>query len=68
MVLSWWGNENDYYLDGENFDAQKSVWDALRYLVPFVQFEKREKHPGRSVTVSKVTLLSHMLGKKLLLI
>ena len=27
---------------------------ALRDLVPFVQFEKREKHPWRSVTFSKV--------------
>ena len=28
--------------------------DALRDLVPFVQFKKREKHPWRSVTFSKV--------------
>ena len=28
--------------------------DALRNLVPFVQFKKREKHPWRSVTFSKV--------------
>ena len=27
--------------------------DALRNLVPFVQFKKREKHPWRSVTFSK---------------
>ena len=27
---------------------------ALRDLVPFVQFKKREKHPWRSVTFSKV--------------
>ena len=27
--------------------------DALRDLVPFVQFKKREKHSGRSVTFSK---------------
>ena len=27
--------------------------DALRDLVPFVQFKKREKHPWRSVTFSK---------------
>ena len=31
--------------------------DALRELVPLVQFKKREKHPWRSVTFSKVTLL-----------
>ena len=28
--------------------------DDLRDLVPFVQFKKREKHPWRSVTFSKV--------------
>ena len=27
---------------------------ALRDLVPFVQFDKREKHPWRSVNFSKV--------------
>ena len=32
----------------------KNVCDALRDLVPFVQFKKREKHPWRSVTFSKV--------------
>ena len=30
------------------------IYDALRNLVPFAQFEKREKHPWRSVTFSKV--------------
>ena len=30
-------------------------WEnALRDLVPFVQFKKREKHPWRSVTFKKV--------------
>lgn len=28
--------------------------DALRNLAPFSQFKKREKHPRRSVTFSKV--------------
>ena len=28
--------------------------DALRNLVPFLQFKKREKHPWRSVNFSKV--------------
>ena len=28
--------------------------DALRDLVPFVQIKKREKHPWRSITISKV--------------
>ena len=30
------------------------ICDALRDLVPFVQFKKREKHPRRSVNFSKV--------------
>ena len=29
------------------------ICDALRDLVPFVQFEKREEHPWRSVNFSK---------------
>ena len=29
---------------------------ALRDLVPFVQFKKREKHTRKSVTVSKVAV------------
>ena len=28
--------------------------DALRDLAPFIQFKKREKHPWRRVTFSKV--------------
>ena len=31
--------------------------DALLDLVPFVQFKKREKHPWRRITFSKVSLL-----------
>ena len=30
------------------------ICDALRDLVPFLQLKKREKHPWRSVTFSKV--------------
>ena len=30
------------------------IRDALRDLVPFVQFKKREKHPWRSVTFRKL--------------
>ena len=30
------------------------IYSALRDLVPFVQFKKREKHPWRSVNFSKV--------------
>ena len=29
-------------------------WDALRDLLPFIQFKKREKHPRRSVNFSKI--------------
>ena len=31
-----------------------TICDALRDLIPFVQFKKREKHPWRSVNFSKV--------------
>ena len=33
------------------------ICDALRALVPFVQFKKREKYPWRSVPFSKVVSL-----------
>ena len=39
------------------FQAVTNTCDALRDLVPILQFKKREKHPWRSVTFSKVTLL-----------
>ena len=32
----------------------KTIYDALHDLVPSVQFKKREKHPWKSVTFSKV--------------
>ena len=38
--------------------AQRTIGldsDVLRDLAPFVQFKKREKHPWKSVTFSKVT-------------
>ena len=38
----------------ENFKIQQHC-DVLRGLVPFAQFKKREKHPWRSVTFSKVS-------------
>ena len=37
------------------FIIDHHICDALRDLVPFVQFKKREKHPRRSVNFSKVT-------------
>ena len=35
------------------------ICDALRDLVPFVQFKEREKHPWRSVNFSKVAGFSN---------
>ena len=32
----------------------RKICDALRDFVPFVEFEKREQHPSKSVTFSKV--------------
>ena len=32
----------------------QAICDALRDLVPFAQFKKREKHPWRSDNFSKV--------------
>ena len=40
---------------GSLFWESNAICDALRDLVPFVQFKKREKHPCRSVNFSKVT-------------
>ena len=41
-----------------------SECDVLRDLVPFVQFQKREKHPWRSVNFSKVADFSLQLYSK----
>ena len=37
-------------------------YDALRHLVPFTEFKKREKHPWRSVNFSKVILVTLLHG------
>ena len=42
-------------------ESNQQICDALRDLVPFVQFKKREKQPSRSVTFSKVAGLSLQL-------
>ena len=39
-----------------------TIWFVLRDLIPFVQFKKREKHPSRSVTFSKVEGWSFQLN------
>ena len=45
-------SEEWFYFVGKQRDAVKC--DALRDLVPFAQFKKREKHSWRIVTFSKV--------------
>ena len=37
---------------------RENICDVLRDVVPFVQFKKREKHPWKSVTFSKVVGLA----------
>ena len=34
--------------------SEKIICNALRDLVPFVQYKKREKHPRKSVTFNKL--------------
>ena len=46
----------EFYKVSLNINGGKKAWnncDALRHLVPFVQFKNREKHPWRNVTFSK---------------
>ena len=38
------------------------ICDALRDLVPFVRFKKREKYPWRSVTSTKVVSSSRQVS------
>ena len=44
--------ERDRGMKWVNGLMQYFLSDALRDLVPFVQFKKREQHPWRSVTLS----------------
>ena len=41
-------------LGGNDIENSSIIRDALRNLVPIVQFKKREKHPWRDVTFSNV--------------
>ena len=41
-----------------NLSKHVNMCDALRDLVPFVQFKKREKHPWKSVTFRKLQAYS----------
>ena len=43
-------------LQGAMEMCQVFIWDALRNLVPFAQYKKREKHPWRSVTFEGLQL------------
>ena len=56
--LSWYmlNHDQPYFVKKYFFWSRlfQSKCDALRDLAPLVQFEKREKHPWRSVTFSKV--------------
>ena len=38
-------------------EKKVKIYDALRNLISFVQFKKREKHPQRGVTFRSATLL-----------
>ena len=38
----------------EEHEPSGQMCDALRDLIPFARFKKREKHPWKSVTFSKV--------------
>ena len=40
------------------------IYGALRDLVPFVQFKKREKHPWRSVNFSEVSGFSNYQSQR----
>ena len=52
-MLQW---ESDNYIT-ELLIKKNIICDALRDLVPFVQFKKREKQPWMSVTFSNGTKL-----------
>ena len=39
-------------------DIFRNIYDALRDLLPFLQFKKREKHPWRAVAFSNFTKIN----------
>ena len=54
-LLAKWRDENsstNYDAIDEIYDHNSLILEALRDLVQFVQFKKREKHPWRSDTFS----------------
>ena len=50
------------YVGNKNADRSE-IWDALHNLVLFLQFKKCEKHPWRSVTISKMLFAFFKLYK-----
>ena len=44
-----------------HYYAEQFIFDALRDLVPFAQFQKRGKHPCRIATIDKVAVFSPQL-------
>ena len=46
---------------GGSHGTEIGICEALRDLVPFEQFKKREKYPWRTVTFSKVTCFNLQL-------
>ena len=55
MVMFFGKVEGIYFLGFYFFKGLLFNSGALCDVVPFVQFKKREEHPWRSVTFSKVT-------------
>ena len=58
-------NKNPFYVISFNFFrvVHVSIWNALRDLVPFAQFKKREKHSRRSVSFIKTNIPSWVFFK-----
>ena len=54
LILLWCTVSGYIPFSSQNRFSHLYKWHVLRDLVLFVQFEKREKHPWRSVTFSKV--------------
>ena len=54
VPLEWRCDDRLWFVSDQPGWRYWKICDALRDLVPFVRFKKREKHPWRSVTFSKV--------------
>ena len=60
-LITQTGNCSNYQKWARNGEKLSSICDALRDLVAFIQFKKREKHPWRSVKFSNVAGFSLQL-------